>query len=293
MADAHEWSAHSYRSADNRLTLSARVYPADTPDAPALLMMPGLTRNAGDFEPLVAHLRKKYRIVAADQRGRGMSEHDPDRENYRPDIYVADMFALLDSLGLQHATLVGTSLGGMMAMVMAASRPDRVPALVINDIGPELDETGLDRIKSYVGATPAFDSWEDARGAIAHVNSVAFPDFTHEDWMAFARRTCEQSADGKVRLSYDPRIAEPFKGGGDGVDSDLLWQVWDAIADKPVLLLRGELSDLLAPATVADMQNRHSGIFEAVTVPRVGHAPMLDEPAALAAILPFLASHAG
>ena len=293
MADGQDWSAHSYRSADDRLTLGARVYPADRPDAPALLMMPGLTRNAGDFEPLVEHLRGSYRIVAADQRGRGMSEHDPDSANYRPDIYVADMFALLDSLGIERASLVGTSLGGMMAMVMAASAPARIPALVINDIGPELDEAGLDRIKSYVGGAPAFDSWDDAARAIASVNAIAFPDFTNEDWMAFARRTCVESDDGKVRFAYDPRISEPFRGDGAGVDSDLLWQVWDKIADKPVLLLRGRLSDLLAANTVGAMADRHSGIFEAVTVPRVGHAPILDEPAALGAILPFLARHAG
>lgn len=280
--------AHAYRSACGRLDLFARDYGGD---GPPLLLMHGLTRNSADFDPLVPHLAGRYRLLVPDQRGRGLSAADPDPANYRPDVYAADMFALLGSLSIDRAGLVGTSMGGLMAMVMAAQQPERVSALVLNDIGPVLDPAGLARIGGYVGAAGPFADWAEAAARTAAINGPAFPDFSDDDWLAFARRTCREDADGRVAFNYDPAIAAAF----DGVPAEQpdLWPLWAALAEKPVLVLRGSLSDLLAPATVARMASEHSGPFFACDIPGRGHAPLLDEPAALAAMVPFLHRYVG
>ncbi|MGC1269497.1 MAG: alpha/beta hydrolase [Croceibacterium sp.] len=278
--------AHAYRSACGRLELFARDYGGD---GPPLLLMHGLTRNSADFEPLVPHLVDAYRLVVPDQRGRGLSPNDPDPANYRPDIYAQDMFALLDSLGIEQVGLVGTSMGGLMAMIMAALQPDRIGAVVLNDVGPVLDPVGLARIGGYVGAAGPFASWQDAADRTAAINGTAFPNFGDSDWLAFARRTCREVEGGRVAFAYDPAIAAAF----DSVPAEQpdLWPLWAMLADKPVLVLRGALSDLLAPDTVARMAKEHSGPFVACDIPQRGHAPLLDEPEALAAITSFLKRH--
>ncbi len=283
-----EYSSYHYVSAGGRLDLFARDYPGE---GPVLLLMHGLTRNSADFEPLARRLAGRYRLIVPDQRGRGRSDNDPDPANYRPDIYAQDMFALLDSLVVERAALVGTSMGGLVAMMMAATRPERVSAVVLNDIGPELDPAGLARIAGYVGPGNDFADWEQAAARCEAINRNAFPDFGPSDWGAFARRTCRRHEDGRIRFAYDPAIARGFETE-DGVAPPDLWPLWQALADKPVLLLRGALSDLLAAATVERMARLHEGPFAHVDVPGRGHAPLLDEPEALAAVEPFLARHA-
>lgn len=280
--------AHAYRSACGRLDLFARDYGGD---GPPLLLMHGLTRNSADFDPLVPHLAEHYRLVVPDQRGRGLSPNDPDPANYRPDVYAQDMFALVDSLGIEQVGLIGTSMGGLMAMVMAALQPARIRTVVLNDIGPVLDPAGLARIGGYVGAAGTFADWQEAADRAAAINGTAFPDFGASEWMAFARRTCRENADGRVAFAYDPAIASGF----DSVPAEQpdLWPLWATLADKPVLVLRGALSDLLAPGTVARMAKEHAGPFAACEIPQRGHAPLLDEPEALAAILSFLKRHRG
>jgi pimeloyl-ACP methyl ester carboxylesterase len=281
---------HRFVSASGELGLFARIYPGE---GLPLLLMHGLTRNSADFEPLIPHLAGRHRLIVPDQRGRGLSESDPDPANYRPDVYSADMFALLDGLGIDRVALIGTSMGGLMAMLMACLQPDRFPAVVLNDVGAALDPAGLARIQSYVGPGAAFDSWEGAAARCARINGEAFPDFGPEDWLAFARRTCREDADGRVRFAYDPAISQSIKGDQPDTVPPDLWPLWDALSAKPVLMLRGELSDLLARDTVTEMAARHSGPFEAVDVPRRGHAPLLDEPVALEAINAFLHKHVG
>ncbi len=278
-----------YPSAGGGLDLFARDYAGD---GPALLLMHGLTRNSADFEPLVDHLAGTYRLIVPDQRGRGLSANDPDSGNYRPDVYVQDMFALLDALGLDQVGAIGTSMGGLMAMVMTALQPDRISAVVLNDIGPELDPAGLERIGGYVGPSRPFADWDEAADACAAINADAFPGFQREDWLAFARRTCRKRADGTVEFAYDPAIAAGFDQAGATPQLDL-WPLWSAMDAKPVLLLRGELSDLLSAMTAEEMKRRHSGPFRYVEVPERGHAPLLDEEAACSSIKSFLAEHMG
>ena len=291
MTPAPAYESHRFASADGALELFARIYPGE---GPPLLLMHGLTRNSGDFEPLAAHLAGRYRLIVPDQRGRGLSDPDPNPANYRPDIYCADMFALLDGLAIDRVGLIGTSMGGLMAMIMAHLAPERVPAIVLNDVGAALDPVGLARIQGYVGPTgAAFESWEAAAARCARINGVAFPDFGPADWLAFARRTCREDAEGRVRFAYDPAISESIKGSAPNTVPPDLWPLWDSLTEKPVLVLRGALSDLLAAQTVRAMDARHTGAFTAVDVPHRGHAPLLDEPVALEAIDAFLQEHVG
>lgn len=291
-----DYAEHRYTSACGRLELFARDYggrPGDDHggDRPPLLLMHGLTRNSADFEPLAEHLATDYRLIVPDQRGRGLSDVDPDPANYRPDIYARDMFALLDGLGIENAALIGTSMGGLMAMVMTAAQPDRVKAVVLNDVGPVLDSAGLERIGSYVGSGDTVMDWETAARETARLNALAFPGFDDADWLAFARRTWREGADGTLETAYDKAIADGFADIDDTPQPDL-WPLWQALDGKPVLAIRGSLSDLLSKDTLEEMERRHKGVFRSVEVPNRGHAPLLDEPEALLAIRSFLAEYA-
>ncbi|WP_414901812.1 alpha/beta fold hydrolase [Sphingomonas flavalba] len=279
------YRSRRYRSADGRLTLFARDYPGD--GAP-LLLMHGLTRNSADFEPLARHLAGRHRLIVPDQRGRGLSDPDPQPANYRPDIYTLDMWALLDGLGIDRIGLIGTSMGGLMAMIMAAVHRDRVSLIVLNDVGPELMPEGLERIRGYTGGQAPTADWTAAAGRCAAINGAAFPDFTVADWAAFARRTCTELADGRVAFAYDPAVGAAMQTAA--VQQDL-WPLWDSLGTVPTLLLRGALSDVLAAATADNMARRHTGAFSRVDIARRGHAPLLDEPEAIAAIEAFLARH--
>ncbi|MGF7156311.1 alpha/beta fold hydrolase [Novosphingobium gossypii] len=285
-----DYRVHRYRSADGRLDLAARDYAADA-GAPVLLLMHGLTRNSADFEPLVAKLAGRYRMIVPDQRGRGLSQWDTDPAQYRPDVYAQDMLALLDGLGITRAGLVGTSMGGLMAMVMQALRPDLAQAVVFNDIGPVLDPAGLARIQGYVGPGAAMADWAEATERARAINRAAFPDANDAHWHAFARRIARENADGTVSFAYDPAISQSVAGDDPQTVPPDLWPLWDLLDAVPVLVVRGALSDLLSAATVEEMARRHSGPYAAVEVPRVGHAPILDEPVALAAIEAFLEAH--
>jgi pimeloyl-ACP methyl ester carboxylesterase len=215
-----------------------------------------------------------------DQRGRGLSDPDPEPDNYRPAVYVADMMALLAELGVTCACLIGTSMGGLMAMVMAAAQPARFPTLVLNDVGPVLEAEGIARIQGYVGPSGAMADWDAAARACAGINGAAFPDYDHAQWLAFARRTCREG----VVFAYDPAIARSIGGDAPATVPPDLWPLWDALDALPVLVVRGELSDLLSRKTVDAMRARHGGPFALAEVPRVGHAPILDEKEALDAI---------
>lgn len=284
-----EYREHFYRSADDRLNLYARIYSGV---GPTLLMMHGLTRNSADFEPLIHALDDTFHIISVDQRGRGRSEYDPDPSNYIPQAYVDDMFALLDELEIEKVTLVGTSMGGLMAMMMAAVQKERISGIIINDIGPEVDQAGVTRIQGYVGQSKLATSWEDAAQMCKDINGYAFPSNNAGDWLDFARRTFVQQKNGLMRLAYDPAIAKSIEGDQPSTVPPNLWPVWDSLSDIPLLVVRGAISDILTDKSVEKMEQRHKGFFARVDVPNVGHAPVLDEPEALTAIKSFLKDRA-
>jgi pimeloyl-ACP methyl ester carboxylesterase len=285
-----DFTVHRYRSACGTLELAARIWEGS---GPTLLLMHGLTRNGADFEPLAKHLAGQYRLIAPDQRGRGLSDRDPEPANYRPDVYAADMFALLENLGIPTVTPVGTSMGGLVALVMNAIRPEVFDALVFNDVGPVLDPAGLARIGGYVGPSGPMLSWAQAAERCRAINGDALPYLDDADWLAFAHRACVENADGTIDFDYDPAIAQAFANVDTTAEAPDAWPLWAALVDKPVLVVRGANSDLLSRETFNAMAARHSGPYTSVEVPNAGHAPLLDEPEALAAIVPFVKEHSG
>jgi pimeloyl-ACP methyl ester carboxylesterase len=283
----------SYTSPDG-LTLYARDYPAVGAPAPArlpVICIHGLTRNSSDFDefaPIVAGMGR--RVLALDVRGRGHSQRDPNPDNYNPAVYAGDVAKLMSDLGIASAVFVGTSMGGLITMTLAAEHIELVAAAVINDIGPVLSEKGLARIAGYAGKGAALQSWDDAAGFVKDINLCAFPDNSDEEWGKWARRAFAPDAEGRLAPRYDPNIAIAIQTGKLRPTSLAARMAFRRLARKrPVLLVRGELSDLLE-ARQSDWMRRAAPGMQYVEVPKVGHAPMLTEPAALEAIARFLAT---
>ncbi len=276
-----------YESGDD-LRLYARDYPCRSgpADAQAVLCMHGLTRNSADFSGVADHLSERYRVISVDQRGRGRSDYDQTSANYTPAVYVQDMFALLDDLGLQSVILVGTSMGGLMSMMMCAMQPQRIRGVVLNDIGPEVDNRGLDRIQGYVGKAAPVTNWDQAVAQQKAINGIAFPDFSEQEWQDFTRGVYRDEG-GVPVIAYDAVIAVPMADADSGAVPPDLWPLFEAISALPMLVLRGETSDILAPDCIEGMRRRKSDLRVA-EIPRRGHAPTLNEPASRTAIDEFL-----
>jgi pimeloyl-ACP methyl ester carboxylesterase len=273
------WEDRFWTSRDG-LKLHYRDY-AGPSDRPPLLMLHGLTRNSRDFESLAKRYAGEWRVIAPDFRGRGGSEWDPQSARYVPGTYATDIIQLLDELGLQQAVFLGTSLGGLVTMIVANVAPDRIAGVLLNDVGPELDLSGIDRIKTYVGKPVIFRDWNDAAAQIRDRSADVHPSYGEADWLRFTRRICRQTDRG-VEFDYDMAIAEPFQAGNTGEVPDG-WPFYRALGGRPVLVLRGGTSDLLSDAA-ADRMATEIPDVEVVTVPGVGHAPDLDEPESVAAI---------
>ncbi len=290
MPEGKAFDGLKYRSADGRLDLFARIYPASGAGKtkPPLLMMHGLTRNSADFEPLIEALGTERMVIVPDQRGRGLSQYDPDPANYRPDVYVADMWALMSELKTDRVICIGTSMGGLMAMLMGLERSERIAAIVLNDIGPEVSAEGLSRIREYVGSDSVMANWEAAARRCAQINVSAFDGFTEADWEAFAKRTCHERADGSVAFAYDPAISHRMSEQDPSAAPPDLWPMWDGLSGIPCLIIRGAKSDILTAATADQMAKRHGSRCNQIEIDGRGHAPLLDERAALIAIQQFL-----
>lgn len=276
-----------WTSADG-LSLYAKSYGPEDAKL-AVLCLHGLTRNHQDFEPMIAALPGRHRFIAVDVRGRGRSAHDPNPDNYDPRVYAKDMGALLDKLGLSRVALIGTSMGGLISILMIRTMKDRIAGIVLNDVGPIVEKEGIARIASYAGKVRPVTGWESAAEAVKTIQGAAFPDMPGERWMDFARRTYRELPGGEVVLDYDPNIARSLgKVKPGGLTNFFLWRVFGATRKAPLLVVRGELSDILSARTAELMVKRHPDARLA-TVPRVGHAPILDEPQAVSAITDFLA----
>ena len=273
----------TWESSDG-LSLHYRDY-AGRDDRPPILCIPGLTRNARDFEPIADAFAGEWRIICVELRGRGESAYAKDSATYAPSQYVEDIVGLLDHLGLPKVVSIGTSLGGIVTMLMAFLHAGRLAGVVLNDIGPDVEEAGLDRIRDYVGQGRSYPTWMHAARALREGNADVYPDYDTTDWLRFAKRLCVIGNNGRISYDYDMNIAEPFsRPPPEPVD---MWPLFQALDGVPVLTLRGELSDILSGATLARMKKEMPGM-EAVTVPRVGHVPTLEEPVALEAIARLL-----
>ncbi len=281
--DGYWWS-------NDNLRLHYRDYPGGE-GRPPILCIPGLTRNARDFEHVAARLAGDWRLICVDLRGRGESAYAKDPMSYVPLTYLHDLAALVAALKLERFVLFGTSLGGMLSALLTSTGPERVAGALINDVGPVLGSVGLGRIRSYVGRGATFPTWLHAARGISETQRAAFPGFAVEDWLAMAKRLCRLTSSGRIVMDYDMKIAEPLRvpGGESGFD---MWPAFESLSGRPVTLLRGELSDLLDTACAAEMARRLPDL-ELATVAGVGHAPILDEPESVAAIDRLLARIGG
>jgi len=283
--NATTWQDRYFQSADG-LRLHYRDYPAAAGRVP-VLCLPGLTRNCRDFETIAPHIQRARRVLCIDLRGRGLSQHDPNWRNYHPGTYVADVALLLADAGVERVIVLGTSLGGIIAMIMAATTPNAMAGAILNDIGPEVAPEGQKRISSYVGKSAPVRNWAEAAAQSRATNGLAWPDATDEDWLRIARRVYRE-VDGVPRLDMDPMIGEAVRAAPSGAAPDL-WPVFAALQPMPVLALRGATSDVLSQATF-DRMAREKPDLERVTVAGRGHAPTLDEPECVGAIDAFLQS---
>ncbi len=283
---AAQYEDRFWTSSDG-LTLHYRNYPGpDGGTALPVLCMHGLTRNARDFAGLAEELAATRRVIVTEMRGRGQSDYAPDSDTYTPATYVADVEKLLAEQAISRFIAIGTSMGGLMTLLMTQAQPGRMAAVVMNDIGPEVDASGLSRISGYVGQGRSYPTWVHAARGLADAHSAAFPDYTLDQWLELAKRTMVVTQNGRISFDYDMAIAEPFAKPGNAAPPNL-WLAFEALRGVPMLLVRGELSDLLSADTAKQMAARNPAML-AVTVPRVGHAPTLDEPEVRTAIKSLL-----
>ncbi|RSU54347.1 alpha/beta hydrolase [Sphingomonas sp. S-NIH.Pt15_0812] len=268
------------------IRLHARDYPGDA-GVPPLICLPGLTRNARDFAALAEAMAGRRRVIAVDFRGRGESGYARDAMSYVPLTYVQDVLALLADRGIARFVAVGTSLGGIVTMLLTGPARERIAGAVLNDIGPELEAAGIARIRGYVGRGSSCPTWLHAARTLAEAQRDIYPHWGLADWLAMAKRLYRVTSAGRIVLDYDLKIAEPFRVPGAETGPDM-WQALGGLGGVPVLLVRGERSDVLGAATARRMAEALPDA-ELVTVPSVGHAPMLTEPEALAGIERLLA----
>jgi pimeloyl-ACP methyl ester carboxylesterase len=271
-SDGYWWSKDNLR-------LHYRDYAGDA-SRPPIICIPGLTRNARDFAMLAARLAPEWRVICVDLRGRGDSGYAKDSLTYAPLTYVQDIDALLDKLKITRFVAFGTSLGGIVTMLLASTEPGRIAGALLNDIGPVAETRGLDQIKAYVGKSQSWPTWVHAARSIAELHGAAHPRFDLLDWLAHTKRLCRLTASGKIMPDYDLRIADPLRSPAGEFD---MWPSFEALGTAPLLIVRGAISDVFAAQTAAEMVKRLPQA-KLVTVSGVGHAPLLDEPEVAVAI---------
>jgi pimeloyl-ACP methyl ester carboxylesterase len=277
--DRYWWSNDSLR-------LHYRYYDGPA-DRPPILCLPGLTRNGRDFACVAERLAGDWRVLALSFRGRGESAYAKDPMTYVPFTYVQDIEALLRDIDCERFVAFGTSLGGVVAMLLASAAPGRLAGALLNDVGPELDPVGLGRIRGYLGRASSWPTWLHAARGLAEANADAYPNYGLEQWLDMAKRLYRLTSAGRIVLDYDMKIAEPFRVPGNEAGPDM-WRAFEALKPVPTLIVRGGRSDVF-PARVAQRMVGMLDRAELVTIPDEGHAPTLDEPAAAAGIDRLLA----
>jgi pimeloyl-ACP methyl ester carboxylesterase len=285
-APAMGFTEHHYLSHDE-LTLFYRSYGFGER---VVVCLPGLTRNSKDFHEIATHLASRYRILCPDLRGRGQSGWDPEWRNYHPATYVSDIWTLVDQLGIASFILMGTSLGGLLSMIMASEQPERITAVILNDVGPEADPAGYARILASLEQRSEARDWQEAARQCKQNHLMTLPDMPDEFWYGYVRKTYREGTDGRPEFEVDPNIVEAIRKGDlsriAGIKVDP-WAVFGAIS-MPCLVLRGERSDILSAEIVERMSVVKPDLKKAV-IPNRGHAPLLYEPESLDAIDTFLA----
>jgi pimeloyl-ACP methyl ester carboxylesterase len=276
----------TFNTSDN-LSLYYRDYEHSEAKA-TILCLAGLTRNTRDYEDLAPLLQEwGFRVLCLDFRGRGNSDYDPKPENYHSTKYSEDTLELLTHEKLERVVIIGTSLGGVVGMTLGVLKPDVVSALVLNDIGPDVEPEGLSLIGKYVGKTDPLPNWNVAAGAAHLVGSSAYPTFADQDWFDMARRLFRELDDGTVRPDYDGAVGDLFHTVLPDTPAPDLWAGLTALKDTPTLLFRGALTNILSELTVERMKTTHPTLEYREVADR-GHVPLLTEPECLESLENFL-----
>lgn len=277
----------SYRdlfvSASDGLRLYARDYGPSDSTFP-IVCLPGLARNSQDFHALAEALSTDAfhprRVLSLDYRGRGRSEWDSDWRKYDIGIEVGDTLQVLAAAGIEKAIFVGTSRGGLITMALNVTHPTLLAGAVLNDVGPVIEVAGLKRIRSYVGKLPLPATIQEGGEILKQQSGGQFPGYTQKQWEDMARGTWHEQ-DGRLVLSYDPNLMKPLEELDLGKPMPDLWPLFETLKPHPVLVIRGEHSDLLTAETVVQMQDRHPRL-KALAVPGQGHTPSLTGDAVVA-----------
>ena len=288
-AAAEDSFASSFVRAPDGLRLHARWIGPTRSGMLPVVCLPGLTRTANDFDVLAQALVRAdpgRRIISLDYRGRGLSDYDSNPDNYNPGTELADVITVLAALDAMPAIFVGTSRGGILTMLLAATRPAAIAAAILNDIGPVLEIEGLLRIKSYVGHLPEPKDFADAASILRRLFEGQFPNLNDNDWLVSAKRGFKEH-EGRLVPTHDINLARTLDGVMPDVSPPTLWPQFDALAAVPVMVIRGALSDLLSARTVEMMRTRHPSL-EVVEVPDQGHPPLLADPDTIARIVAFV-----
>lgn len=264
-------------SAEDGLALAGRKYGWDNRGTVPVVCLAGLTRNSADFHELANYLAyrapRPRRVLCLDYRGRGMSARDRDWKNYNPLTEAGDVLAGVTAAGIGEAAVIGTSRGGMIAMILSALRPALLKAVVLNDVGPEIDGRGLVRIRNYVENGRDFNDWKEAADAVRAIGQSSFPKLEAADWMRQARLIHEER-NGRIVRAYDPGLTRTLAAINLDIPLPTMWPQFAGLRQIPVMVIRGERSDLLSRETVDRMHEAHPGLWS-VTVPDQGHAPDL------------------
>lgn len=278
-----------FRSQDG-LLLAARVFRAASTRTP-LLCLCGLSRNSRDFTRLGRHFSQHpsepRTVVALDYRGRGLSDSDPNWRNYKPVVEAQDVLAAVAVLGVERAIVVGTSRGGIIAMLLGALRPGLLAGVVLNDIGPVIEGTGLARIKNYLSARRRpFHSWSQVIAMLRETAEGTFPALSDDDWRAFADAHFAETRSG-IAPQFDPKLVKTIDDVDFTEKIPPLWPQFLSLSRVPMLAIRGGHSDILSKKTLEEMGERHPD-FESLTVPGQGHAPLLRDAETLQRIAAFV-----
>ena len=272
------------------LKLHVRAYGASATSALPVVCLPGLARTGADFHRLASALADNTEhprhVLALDYRGRGLSDYDSNPDNYSLPIELADILLVLTTLEIGKAVMVGTSRGGLLAMLLGSVRPAALAGVVLNDIGPVIEPHGLARIKGYIGQLPQPKSFEEAAEVLRQLFSPQFPALSAGDWMELAQRTFRDQ-DGRIIADYDPKLAHALRDVDVERPPPALWEQFDKLADIPMLIIRGANSDLLSPATFEAMRARRLQC-ETLVVPDQGHAPLLTDDQTISRIGAFV-----
>jgi pimeloyl-ACP methyl ester carboxylesterase len=280
-----------YFTARDGLRLYGRHYPAAFHDGVVrrpVLCLAGLTRNCRDFNVIAEELSQRHDgprdVYTFDYRGRGLSEADPDWRNYAVPIEALDVLDFMIVTGVKTASVIGTSRGGLIAMAIAAIQPRALGAVVLNDIGPVIEQKGLGRISAYVGRIPLPGTWAEAGALVHDMSRRAFPAVPPEDWVEVAKQWFNEHK-GRPAPGYDPELSNALSVLDGPIPA--LWPQFEALKRVPVMVLRGEKSDILSAETVEEMRRRHPA-FTSLVVPGQGHAPLLRDAESIDQIAGFL-----